>query len=66
MRGNHVIMLTSSFRKRFFVVKSLEVQRPLANLDKAGGLLVCPEGEYNAKLRQRVFDAGGPRRGAKG
>jgi hypothetical protein len=30
--------LTSSFRKRVFVVKWLEVQRPLANLDKVGGL----------------------------
>jgi hypothetical protein len=32
-------MLTSSFRKGFLFVKLLwEVQRPLANLDKAGGL----------------------------
>jgi hypothetical protein len=30
-RGSLDEMLTSSFRKGFFVAKSLEVQRPLAN-----------------------------------
>ena len=49
MRGGPLMMLTSSFRKGFLFVKLLwEVQRPLVNLDKAGGLLVCPGG-YQCK-----------------